>query len=68
MFIGPNHSSVRMNQNQNSSVNLGIVLGERIEELSKRDQAKGVDEQWSAAARTLPIRGRPVGPFTWHCE
>jgi len=51
-----------------SSVNLGIVLGERSEELSKRDQAKGVDEQRSAAARTLPIRGRPVGPFTWHCE
>jgi len=51
-----------------SSVNLGSVLGDRSEEFSKRDQAKGVDEQRNGAATSLPARRRPVGPLTWHCE
>jgi hypothetical protein len=62
-------SHVRPNESKSdSSVNLGSVLGDRSEEFSKRDQAKGVDEQRNGAARSLPARRRPVGPLTWHCE
>jgi hypothetical protein len=60
MSVGPNHMSVRMNESKSdSSVNLGSVLGEGSEEFSKRDQAKGVDEQRNGTARSLP---RPEAP------
>ena len=48
------HGYVRPNESKSdSSVNLGMALGERSDEFGERDQAKGIDEQRNGAARSL---------------
>ena len=61
-MIGPIESDA------DSSVNSKCGNVKRGDEFGKRDQTKGVNEQWGSAGTSVLVRCRPVGPFPRHRE
>ena len=50
----------------NSSVNSNFGRVETSNQVGKRDQSEGVDDQRCSVGANLLVRWRPIGPLPWH--
>src|ERR1700674_2735760 len=67
MSLGPNHKSVRMNQNRIHRSTSEAFLAKEARSSASATKPKASKSNETALLVACPP-GAPVGPFTWHCE